>query len=903
MSFDAKAYDATVLKPLNKDKARLTEIQRAIREIQESSNVATLAGLGLEELLAIPADHSDIAAHLRSVDSHLNKRENNSLAQLLQKLMKVLTAADVDLTAADFWSQLAAAKAVAYQAKVDEFAVAVAAEHQALKTITEEGLEEKARSQGLLPAVPMAKLASVVEAAGIAVRPDFEIPQVVVPRAVVDLSKHTEYRSVVDVLLLGEPTRPESIRVIDALSYGAGKRISPDHLLAASKAAESGKDSDALQAAQKALTLIRTDFPQPEDLHQLVLATFVSYAKEMTARGELLASALTRLSKDTGLDRVDAARLLAKLSGGASTRGLNDVTNLLAEGSLADARRTFDAVADPSQFEEDEINRVKGTLTAAEQRKAALVATYESAIKVKDYGAAANALNQAVGIDKQDARLQSLLEMLPPPAPEQLVAKQAPDGGVALSWSYGVGNDCRFVVVRNTDGHPPANPADGTQLVRDLATKSFVDSTAPAAQLIHYSVFVERRGVASLPVSAEQLVLPVPADATASASLTEITLMWRLAAQAVGVQIARINPDGTRVPVNVQGGNRVTVAGLVTGSRYRFQLEAIYVLRDGRRVVSPPATVDATPRGAIRAVTDLQVTDARLPDGRDGHQAIWTEPGGFSVELWSFPVDVVLPPVGSDVALDDLGSIDGRRVSGVLGHSGGRTALSFGKLPDLRVIAAVTVGDERGLFGSSAVAGSAPSVKNGRVDRYGDELVVSWEWPHGDYSAAVSWAGRGVSQSRRCTRAEYKADGGFRISAAMDVERVSIATVVFGNGAEWTSQPVEVQTPVPRSIVRYDLEIPPSRLGRRKPVRVQVHPNGYTGPLSIVAVIRTSSIMPSRADDGDVVTRLDLQLDGNNPVGAEFGIPKVQSPFWVRLFLVDDSKVKLDDPPTNQLKG
>lgn len=902
MSFDAKAYDAHVLKPLAKDKVQLAEIQRAVRELQQNVGPKAAAGLDLQRLLAVPSDRKDLAEHFRSVEMLLNKRQTMSAAQLLKKLVAEFTAAGVNLTDAAFWDQFESAKAEAFDAKVRDFATAVALEHQALKVITQKDLQEKAKAQGLEGVVSPSKLASAVESSGVAVRPDFQLAQLTIPRVIGDLAKHTEYRSIVDVLLLGEGVRPDAIRVIDSLTFGGGSAITKAHIDTAKRAAESGKDSDALQAAQKALGLIQVDFTDPADLHVLVLAAFAVMAKDMLARGELLASALTRLSGDTGLDPIDAARLLAKLSGSTSTRGLNDVTNLLAEGALADARRTFVAVADVKQFGEAEVQRVETLLVSAETRKATLVAEYEAAAKERDYGAAAQALSQAVSIDKQDSRLQGLLEGLPPPSPENLVAKPLANGGTSLSWSGDMTTDCTFVVVRSADGHAPANTADGVVLARDVAVTTYIDVNPPVAQRVSYSVFAVRRGVASLPVSASHIVLPAPADVSASAALTEITLMWRLASQAVGVQVMRINPDGTIEPVNVAGGNRITVNALTTGSRYRFTFEAIYVLADGTRMLSAPAAVDATPRGAIRPVTDLRIAEACLSDGREGHRATWSEPGGFPVELWSFPIDEQLPAAGSEVVLTELDFLDGRRVSGVLESVGDRTGLSFGKLRELRVVAAITIDGDRGLMGDSAVVGSAPSVKNLRVDRYGDDIVVSWEWPHGDYSAAVTWAQGGTTRSNRCTRAEYKNDGGFRISGAGAVDRVLVATVAHGNSAEWVSGPVEVQLAARLPLVRYELAIPPSRFGRRKPARAVVHSDGYAGPLDFLVVARISSIMPSRPEDGDVIERLHLTMNGNATATAEFDIPKLPSPFWIRLF-PDGCAIKLEDPPTNQLKG
>ncbi|CAH0231559.1 fibronectin type III domain-containing protein [Rhodococcoides fascians] len=901
--FDQKAYLADVLKPLTRDKLLLAEIQRALRELQGSPDVSVVAGLDLATLLAIPADLSDLAAHITSVDMFLNKRQSMPPAQFLKKLIAELKVAGHDLTSSAFWKQLQSAKADVFKSKLADFAAAVSLEHQALKVITKEQLSDKAKAQGL-GSTSESALKSAVEGSGIVVCSDFKLPTTPIQRGVTDIRRFIEYRSIVDVLLLAEPQRAESIRVIDELTFGPGGRrpITIAQVAAAQKAAETGKDSDALQAAQKALTIVRTDFADSADLQQLVLASFVATTKEMLARGELLASALLKLTKGTGLDNVDAARILAKLSGSTSTRDLNDVTNLVAEGSLADARNTFDAIANVDQFGEAEVNRVASVLAAAENRKATLVGGYEAAMAKRDYGTAANALAQASVIDRQDARLTELLEKLPPPSPEYLVAKPSELGGITLSWKFDGGADCQFIVVRSTDGHAPANTGDGSQLARDLTAATFTDPAPPVAKRVHYSIFAVRRGVASLPASADQIVLPGPKDVTAGSSPTEITLMWRLAPEAVGVQVTRTNPDGTRTPVNAGGANRTTVTGLVTGERYRFSLEAVYVLPDGTRVVSPPVAIDASPRGVISVIGELHIADAKLSDGRDGHRATWTEPGGYSVELWAFPIDEKLPATGIEVDLADLDGIDGRRVSGVLGVSTGQTSLSFSRFRDLRVIAAITVDGNKGLFGASAVVGSAPSVRNPRVDCYGEELVVSWEWPHGDYSAAVSWFSGSVAQSKSVSRAEYKINGGCRIEATA-VDRVTISTVAFGNGQKWIASPVEIHIAARLPVVRYKLEIPPSRFGRRKPVRATVESDGFSGLVSLLVVARESSIMPSRSTDGEVVEKLRFELDGVTPASVEFNIPRLVSPFWIRIFPDGGAPVKLEDPPTNQLKG
>jgi molecular chaperone DnaK len=398
MSFDQKAYLADVLKPLTRDKMALADIQLALRELQGSGTVSVVAGLDLMTLLAIPADLSGLSAHIASLEMFLNKPQAMRSAQLLKKLIADLKTDGHDLTSPALWTELQAATAESLATKLADFAAAISFEHQALRIVTTEQLAEQANSNGLLGTAPGAELVEAVTKSGITVCPDFDLPLKPIPRIVTAVGKFSEYRSIVDVLLLAEPETATAISVVDDLRYGpSGTPITMANIEAAYRVAVVSRGTDALCCALKALTFIRSEFANPADMQKLVLASFVAMARELLARGELLSRALVKLTKGTGLDEIDAARILEKVSGSTITRDLTDVANLVAEGALADARRVFDAVANVDRFSEAEVNRVEATLIRAENNEVAvevspdvlgidLGTTYSAVARVTDDG-------------------------------------------------------------------------------------------------------------------------------------------------------------------------------------------------------------------------------------------------------------------------------------------------------------------------------------------------------------------------------------------------------------------------------------------------------------------------------------------------------------------------------------
>ena len=897
MTFDKNAYIADVLK--KRLRAQKGELARALRDLRETGDLTALGVVDIAEMFAVTPGMSDIRQHLAALrQSVFNKRTSDGGVVLLSSLLDVLEEQGRDLGDPAFWAAIRSAKSEALAKRITEFGKAISLEHQALKLVTKEELAERAQS---LPDASISDLCKAVEANGVAVRPAIVPPTGAVPNVVQQALKHPEFRSVVDVLLLGEASSPQDVKVVDGFSYDGGKSVGSAQVDAAQRKATTAKDSVAMQVAQKVLTLVRSDFTDPTALHEMVFAAALYQAKAILGEKLPSATVVERLA-ETGLDRVEAARIVAHLSvDNHSGRGLDEVADLVASGALADARRMLDAIANPELHDAAELARIASVVGAAEHKKQLLVASYEDARVRQDFGAAEVALREAVRIDTTDERLVGLLGKLPPPTPTPVTAKLNAAGDVALTWRFEGVDDCSFAVVRG-DGHVPANPGDGTRIAT-VKAQTHVDKGAPIGRTLQYAVFALRESVYSLPGTASVVAVPPPTELTATAGLTEITASWRISADAIGVRCAVIDTAGTSTPVDTGGASHVTLSGLVTGQRYRIVLEAVYVLADGSKVLSNKVTVDATPRGTIAAVQDLQIYETTLKNGRQGFRAAWARVDGVPVELWALPVDEKVPPVGTVMDIEALDGMGGRKVSGIIGDAGGSTTLEFAGFSDIRILVAVTVDSGRSVIGASHIAGSAPSPKDARGDRFGDELVVSWVWPHGDYASRLTWQGAGGAQVTVVTRAEYRQSGGVRLPSAGSIRALEVATIAFGNGREWTSAPVSIPVDVPTPVVSYQLRIPGSRFGKRKPVEVTATSQSHSGPVSLVAVVRAGKIMPTRVEIDDVTVPLRLDFSSGSTTTGQFDLPKMPSPFWVRLFAADGSDFKVQDPPTAMLKG
>lgn len=894
MAVDAAKYKNTVLLPLARDKARLEVLQQVIRDLQGASGINAAARLNMAELFAIEPGMgaAELVAHLKSLEMTYNKQNNLASAQLLKKLLDLLGKDKVGQPA--FWDGLAAARGQALGAQLDDFAKAVAEEHP-LKVVTPEQVSEFANGMGL-SGIAQADLTAALGKQGVDVRPDFEIPKVSIPPAIRRVTEFPEFRTLVDVIV--RPGQPSDISVIDDLSFGSpARRLEPNDVAVAKRRLqqqEAQVEERARQAAQNALGAL-SEFKSASELHALSLAAIAVTAEDLLRRGLPRVAVRAQLTK-LGIRQIDASRLVAKLSASTQALGLSDVADRLAEGALGEARRLLDSLTELEGQDSDELARVAASVQLAERKKRNFVEQFEAALKTRDYVGAGRALRGALSVDTQDDDLRTKLARLPP-LPAASLSLRVDGRSMEVTWSADGDDSIRYTVVRTTAGIP-VNHKDGHVLGASLQNTRFRDDAPPIGTLVRYSVFATRDGLSySDPTSAASVVLPSPSDLAASTGTTDVALSWATPPEAAIVVITQSAPDGTRREYRPATPGQIAIGGLSTGMKYRFSAKAVYLLPGGERRESAAVEIDATPRGAIRAVGDL-----RIESTPGGHRATWSSVVGYTVELWALPITAQVA-AAYRVTSAELGKLRGRRLTlrPRLGRAG-ETVREFDALPDVSLIVPITLEGDGGLCGDPQAAGSAPQVQKPAAERFGDELRLSWEWPKGDYMVEVAWQSGGDRNRRRVSRTSYNEDGGVRLPASESVGEVTLATVARAGTQEWVSTPIPVPVSGMAPAIRYAISLRRSRFGGRGSATVTVDSAQYRGRVELLTVLREAKFMPTGPSDGTVVDRRVVDLaSGPSSFGLDLG--KVAAPYWVRVFVGPSSGVRVEDPPTSQMRG
>ena len=428
-----------------------------------------------------------------------------------------------------------------------------------------------------------------------------------------------------------------------------------------------------------------------------------------------------------------------------------------------------------------------------------------------------------------------------------------------------------------------------------------VDDGAPAGHHVGYSVFTTRDGrTFSDPVTTQIAFLPAPSALVASADSSQIELSWRLPPEALAAEVIQQNADGTTKTHPVANGSALTVKGLSLGEKYVFDVRAVYLTQQGREA-SQSTRIEATPRGELAPASDFTVQSVTTDNG-SGVEASWLPVAGYEVEVWAFPRDYRAVS-GSIEPLATLAERGGVRLTPLPGLSGlAERVVRTYRAEGISVYVPVTLDGERGRLGEPVVSGAAPNIRDGVAERFGNAVKVSWVWPTGGYLMEVSWKQDGAPRSRRVTPAKYRADGGFMIPELEGVSDIAVATIAKTSNDEWRSAPLPISYTSARPALEYTLAIKKS-LFKGATVTATIEPRGFSGALDVTLVVASGALMPATARSGDVIARQTLELDADGTVVLQAPIPRVPSPYWVRLFVEDTAPVVLLDPPTSQMKG
>lgn len=897
MTFDPKSYKRDVLVPLAKDKVRTAAIDAAIRDLSTGKGHSALAALDLAALLAVDSvAPADLSAHLRSLRSLLNKWGRNPLsADKVRLVIKAVDDAGIDIETPEFWTAHAGRQDAARSDAVRGFVRGVIQENP-LGVLTAPAFMDAARGAGLGQARPAA-LQEAARSGGLTIVAELEEPRIDVPPVLVSVVEHPQFRTLVDVITF--PDLAEDVTVVDALSSG-GRSLTTAEVGRAHERSQRARDSDAAQAAQKALGALKKQCANGADLHALVLAAMLKQVAGTVQPGGPRLAQRDHLTA-AGLSAVDAARLVVHLNpaGGRTASASQLIVRALADGDLGEARRLADAL--PRDPEDDTAREdVTGRLADAEMRKRSLVEQADEAAARRDFTTADEALRRAAEVDRGDAEIVGRRAALPPGPPTRLSPRPVEGGGVGLSWPAVVGADVRYRVVRD-ETTVPTTPRDGHAVATGTAATTVVDDDAPIARTLHYAVFATRDGrIYSDPATASLTCLPPIERLEHSANRSGVVLSWTAHPAALGAQVSVLTAGAEPVMHEVSGTS-LAVRSLELGRAYTFAVRAVYAV-EGHRALSEPRQVAASPRGAFVPPEEFSLHPGGGP-GTSALRASWRDVPGYDIELWALPLDLAVVP-GSPLPLDDLERRGGRRLRPLPGGTRRRGTTSQ-EFPATGVAAycALTIDGTRGVPGERIVSGVAPSATGVRADRLGGGVRLSWEWPDGDVLIGISWLQDGVPRDRRVTRAKYTSDGGVLIAHAHGISDLAITTIVRAGEDEWTSPPSPVPWVAALPELGYKLAI---RKGMFRPptATVTVDPGAYTGTADVELVLSTDSYLPSTARSGDVIARRTLSFEANTPAEFDLELPrKVPSPFWLKLFPAAGATVLLRDPPTSQMKG
>lgn len=902
MTFDPKRYKVEVVIPLAKDRARMDAVSAAIRELKSGGGEGALAQIGSATLFALdPGNPGDLAAHFGSIELTLNKWGGNPpSASLVKQLLESMKDAGIDYAQPGFWAGQAKEQAKAQAAQLDDLITGVKADYP-LGVLTSEQLERAAKGAGL-GSVPFAHLVSTAERTGLTVSAEFAVPTIAVPPILSSALNHPDFRTIVDLLVF--PAQAVDVSFIDRLRVG-GRAITIADVATAHANSETAKDSNAVQDAQKALGLLKNQCGTDAELHSLVFASLMKQITSVVSQGG------TRMQQRDGLvthglNVIDASRAISMLNpagGGAAVAKAASVqiAEALATGDPAEARRLALAL---SEVEEDRADRAAAVakVDVAEREKQTHLDAAEQAIAARDFGKAATALRAAAQIDTVDRVLQSRLDALPPTKPEAPTLRTE-GRKVVIAWPPVADTNVKYVVVRSDGAAPPVAPAHGTQLGPVLEATTVADESAPIGHRVWYTVFATRDSTRfSDGASAELLVVPAPTDLVASADASQVSLSWQMPNEAIAARVTQQSADGTIDTFDVTTGSSLSIPGLRLGKKYVYSVLAVYATANGREL-SAAAQIDATPRGTIGVAGDFTVTAVRADAGADSLHMSWNDVEGYVVDVWAFPVGY-RPQPGQRVTSAALAENGGRRLTPLPGEgvTDGVVSRRYAADSGVFAYAPLTLDGGGGVLGGVVVSGVAPAVTAVAAERFGDGIKLSWVWPDGDYIMELSWRQDGIARTLRVTRAKYRVDGGVTISPALGVTDIALATVVKAVDDEWVSVPVPIVFSGVKPTIGYTVSLKKG-LFKGGSVEVRVDPGGYSGPFDVELVCATGPFMPTKSADGSVLRQESLMLTAQKPATFEVSMPKVPSPYWVRLFAADASSAVLLDPPTTQLKG
>lgn len=898
---DADEYKKRVLTPFTRA-TRRNELLTARKELKDQPNLKVPTSLDLPFLYDISPPLTDAGCQtqvdaVRGVWSRLNERSRyGPLREVLSDLDKTLRAQNGSAFAtAAFWQRLIDVQEQAAEAAIKGFVSVLKNEYRSFGVVTPDLLRDVAVDTGV-DRLSDDRLAKAAKKAGLAVVEPFEVPDAVVSPALAKLAG-TDCLSVVHAIYREQ--EPDTFTIVDA---PGNPPITLAKVQATKALLQRRPESGSLGLIKKALTALAHDASTDDELHAIVLRSFVEQARAARANG--LASSAVRSLTDSGMDPVDAGRIVLQAGGRSAVSGPQDVQEKLDASELRAARQRFDLLDGGGTSTDPELAAVGQRLAAIEARVAALSSQAEQAQRQGDVEGAGRALAEAVRLAADDDQLAAALRALPPAAPGRLTVAPLPDqSSVRVVWAagYAATADVRYRVVRSTVG-PPASGHDGEVLADGLDTTEILDEDAPVGVTTWYGVVAVRDQIPSSVTSTSVRHLPAVRELDAQTSPDTVTLTWRTPRGAIGVEVVEHAPVGTRRSIACTSADSALASDLTTGDAYRYEVSATYLDEQGKRHQSAVQSVVAVPATAARPLALLDVRPA-AGNGQLQVQASWRDQG-HPVEVWHFPAPVPWT-FGARISRSMLDAERGDRLAGRLEPRGGRRLLVAAAPPGLRHYVAMTREGDQYLVGHLTALGLCPPVGRPRINRFVDELVVSWDWPEGDFDVAATWTADGTSRSQVITQHQYKEAGGLRIAAGPGPVTVHLRTMIDTPGEQWTSPEATVQAGGQTGVVSYRTEWP-RRLRLTGPAPQVAFVFSSTQPVEadVVIVASPGRFLPTSTNGTTELLRTQVSLL-EEPFVQRIEVPlgRFGREYWVRAFSTEPGEVRVVDPESASLKG
>lgn len=872
--FDPKAYEQAVVKPLRGWNGR---------ELPDDLLARYAVDLAMTD--------QEVERRLREVRSRWNKGLTSP--GFAQKVYRAFLKADEalqqehggELSRIAFWRAYAADRKDANRQRIDDLAKTLRQNFGALGLIAPGQLDATVRAA--YGALSPDEVDEALAGAGISRSAPVELPK---SSGLLD----TTYRhlrdhlidagcsSVVE-LLRGEPA---PFRLLDG---GAAAGVSA---VAVERAVARENRRAGNQGARQALGILATAAKAGADLGKLALFHLLDDVRKQHGAG-VPASALLKQLLGTRW-HADEARLavfsVLNESAGTPMGSLAAVRELLEAGRLVAARQLVSSISGAED--------AAAAAELVERQRARVAELVDGARRALRDGAETDAghrYRQAAALAADDEDLRAELRRIPP---EPALALEAREEGIAvrLSWRPAPSHDdaTRYRLVRR-EGRVPSDADDGVVIAVESGRTVGVDPKAPAGTKLGYAVFASAEGAPwSRPVGRVVEVLPGVADVRLSFADGAVEGTWAVHPDAIAVDVRR----GDGLAVRVQDRTRFRDRTASEGTEHVYGFVARYRRADGTEAESAPVRARITAAGRPQPV---RVLSLRPADGGTGPRIRLSWKAQPDAEVVIRRASAPCPwEFGAVVPAAELAGY-GEEVAGRRDDRDGWQVLEADVPTGSYRYVAFTMGPDGAIRGHDESFGVALPVSGVRHQRFGDDLLLAWEWPEQVGTAEVHWTGARGSDRMLLTRQQYQTAGGCRIPCGPGAATVKVRTKVRTVSGECVSPFVEVVVADRPPTVGYVVEMSRRPLVGGGTVRVRLDADQEIARCAVVVVAAHGPVMPRSPGDGVELFRGERTLRPGHQVELAAQLPRLRKPYWVRCF-VETEGVRVTDPSVKQLK-